>query len=359
VVDRVTFVLPSLAAGGAQRVLLTLAAGLDRSRFAPSVVVFGGGGPWRELVADDIPLIELNGRRLRHALFALRKAIARDRPDFIVSTMSYANLSLLLLRPFLPRSSKIIVREANTTIRERQSGLSRHVSALLYSWLYPRAYRVISPSDVLAAELSEQLRVPRALITVLRNPVNVAQLRDMAAAPRRFPGPGRRFVAVGRLTRQKGYDRLLDLIAGCDADTHLTILGEGEERDVLTRQIRELHLDGRVSMPGFDAKAASWVAGGDALLLASRWEGLPNVALEALACGTPVIATPESGAIDEICALAPPGAVTIAPIGLDFARAMAATAINATARLRPSLLPAEFALDRINAQFAQILDVAT
>ena len=335
--------------------LLALAAHLDRSRFAPSIVVFGGGGPWRELVAPDIPLTELSGKRLRQALLGLRKVIARERPDFVVSTMSYANLGLLFLRPFLPRSAKIVVREANTAFTERQAGWRNNFAALLYGWLYPRAYRVISPSDVLAVELSERLGVPRSLITVLRNPVDVAQVRATAEAPRRFPGPGRRFVSVGRLTRQKGYDRLLDMIARCDADTHLAILGEGEERDALTRQIRALRIEDRVAMPGFDAKAASWVAGADALLLPSRWEGLPNVALEALACGTPVIATPESGAVDEIRALAPAGAVSIVPVGDEFWKAMLAMPRNEAAQLRPALLPEEFGIGRISDEFERIL----
>jgi glycosyltransferase involved in cell wall biosynthesis len=104
--------------------------------------------------------------------------------------------------------------------------------------------------------------------------------------------------------------------------SHLTIFGEGELQSALRQQIERLNLKGRVALVGFEPQPAPWLAGADALLLPSRWEGLPNVALEALACGTPVIATPEAGGIGEIAAQAKPGAVTLAAPGHEFVTAM-------------------------------------
>ncbi|MDP7539279.1 MAG: glycosyltransferase, partial [Alphaproteobacteria bacterium] len=135
----------------------------------------------------------------------------------------------------------------------------------------------------------------------------------------RLPGPGRRFVAAGRLTRQKGFDRLIALFGQDESDDHLLILGDGPAREALAALAGP-----RVTLHGHEPEPWPWMAGADALLLPSRWEGLANVALEALACGTPVIATPESGGIAELAAAAPEGAVTIATWGEAFAKAMAA-----------------------------------
>src|SRR3546814_18465284 len=83
-------------------------------------------------------------------------------------------------------------------------------------------------------------------------------------------------------------------------DGHLTILGDGAERDALLRQAEALHLASTVTFTGFVEAPWPYYAGADAFLMPSRWEGMPNAALEALACGTPVLATPEAGGLIEL-----------------------------------------------------------
>lgn len=352
---RVAFVLPSFAAGGAERVLLTLAGALDRARFAPEIVVLDGAGPWRSLVPVGAPVADLGKKRIRSALPALVHALHKSRPDVAVSTIGALNLALLALRPLLPAGLRIVVREANTPHRHARGAAGQR----FYRWAYPRLYRragrVIVPARYLERELAEDFGVPRAKIVVLHNPVNEAALRAAALPPQRAAGPGARFVAVGRLVRQKGFDRLIEMMAAAPPDAHLTILGEGPDRAALEARRVALGLGARVAMPGFDGAAARHIAGADALLLSSRWEGMPNAALEALALGTPVIATPEAGGIAEIAAPAAPGAVILAAAGPDFVAAMTRVAPAPVSELRPSLLPQGFRLETAAARFAALL----
>ena len=350
--QHVTFVLPDFEAGGAQRVVVAVANALDRKRFAPSILALDARGPWRALVASDVPVIGLGHARLRHGLRALRAALRTAAPDAIVSTIGYVNLGVLLTRP---AGARAIVRESNTPGRAAEGLLVRLGQRLAYAALYRRAAAVIANSGLIAEELTRDYRVPRRLIHVVRNPIDEAALRGAAAPPRRRAGEAPRFVAVGRLARQKGYDRLLDALAAFAGDFHIAVFGEGEERSALEGQARVFGLAERVTFAGFDPNPAPWVAGADALLLPSRWEGLPNVALEALACGTPVIAAPEAGGIGEIARAAKHGAVTIAAMGPDFLAAMAAAPRNADARLRASLLPDEFRLAAVVAEFERLL----
>ena len=108
-------------------------------------------------------------------------------------------------------------------------------------------------------------------------------------------------------------------------------------------------------MPGFERNAAAWMAGADALLLPSRWEGLPNVALEALAVGTQVVASAEAGAIGEIAAQASPGAVRCVETDAAFRAAMQAVAADPVSAVRASLLPATFRLEAVAPRFARLL----
>ncbi len=352
---RVAFVLPSFAAGGAQKVLLMLAARLDRAAFAPIFIVFSKSGPWRDRLPRGFPVISLDHPNLRAALPALWRTLRAERPDVIVSTLAYVNIGLCMIAPLLGYRPRIVVREANTPRQHARGLFGRLGYRLAYRLLYRRADRVICPARYLADELANEYGVKRESIVVLANPLDEDALRADAAPPRRSPGTGRRFVAVGRLAEQKGYDRLLDDFARLPEDSHLIIFGEGEQRNALERQMERLGLRRRVALVGFEPNPAPWLAGADALLMPSRWEGLPNVALEALACGTPVIAMPEAGGIAEIAALAPPAAVTIIAAGPAFTSAMLAIAARRETALRPSLLPDAYRLAPVAEKFVALL----
>jgi glycosyltransferase involved in cell wall biosynthesis len=348
----VTLVLPDFEAGGAQRVMVMIANALDRARFAPSIIALDERGPWRSLVAGDVPVTGLGHARLRHGLKALRAALRTAAPDVIISTIGYLNFGVLMSRP---AGVPVIVREANSPGRGLNRLSMRAAQRLAYAALYRFAASVVTNSEGVADELARAYQVPRRFIRVIYNPIDEAALRGAATPPARRPGEGARFVAVGRLSHQKGYDRLLDALAMFTGDFHLTIFGEGEERSPLEAKSQALGLADHVTFAGFDPNPAPWIAGADALWLPSRWEGMPNVALEALACGTPVIATPEAGGITEIAGLAKPGIVTLAPMGYEFFAALAGIPIT-DGRLRPSFLPAEFQLALVVRQFEQLID---
>lgn len=96
---------------------MILADGLDRSRFAPSIIVFNGEGPWASLVPEGVPVTDLRRSGLRAALPALRKEMRKIAPDIVVSTMGYVNLGVIFLKSFVCGSSRYIVRKANALLQ--------------------------------------------------------------------------------------------------------------------------------------------------------------------------------------------------------------------------------------------------
>ena len=105
---------------------------------------------------------------------------------------------------------------------------------------------------------------------------------------------------MGKLGYQKGYDILLPIIAGLDDRYHLTILGEGADKEKLQAQIKELGIRDKVTMAGFCDNPFAYMKKADLLVLSSRYEGLANVVIEANFCGTPVVAFSSPGGVVEI-----------------------------------------------------------
>lgn len=351
---RVVLVLPSFGGGGAERVMLTLARHLDRSAFAPVLLVVDGRGPLSAEVPPDVPVYDLRSGRLRYALFGLATALRGLRPSIVISSIGYVNLALIALRPFLRRRTRIFIREANTPSVSLAASHWPRLFHCGYRILYPRADGVVCSSRRMLDEMKDNIGVSSARLYLVMNPVDVCRIRTAVQVPERFPGTGRRFVAVGRLTRQKGFDRLLQLLARLPGDTHLTLLGEGNERKRLVAMAHTLGVEERVQFAGFCANPWPLLAGADAFLLSSRWEGMPNAALEALACGTPVIAMKEAGGIGDVAALTTVRAVRLAGDEDEFLQLMREVDPKPVSELRPSLLPAEFEPEAVARRYSEM-----
>ena len=346
--------LPDLGGGGAQRVMLNLARALDPARFLLRIVAIG---PADDLVADLPPRAQverLNASRLRSSLPRLVSVLRRAKPDVVVCTLGYINLALLALRPLIGGNVRIIVREANVVSATLRAMPGFLPSRRLYAWLYPRAAAIIAQTEDIAAEIAALAPDAKSCVEILPNPVDEMALRSRAAVPVRRPGDGLRLVAAGRLTHQKGFDRLIALMREMAPSTELTIYGEGPDRASLEQQIARLGLSGRVSLPGFSSSLSAAIAGADLFVLPSRWEGVPNVVLEALALGTPVVASDEARIYD-VAREAPSAAVTIASVGAAFVAAIGAHRPNPAASPRPSFLPERYRIATVTARFAALL----
>ncbi len=336
------FVLPSFAGSGAERVLLNLLTGvLDRGANA-RLIAFTPDGPLRPQVPDASAPIILHRPRLRSAIVPLVRTLRQLRPGAVFSTLGYVNLALAAARPWLHRDTRLVLREANLPSLSLPNTPWPVAFRLGYRRLYPRADLVLATSDRMAQEFRRDFGLSAERLAILPNPVDVGTIRSAAASSVRHPGPGLRFVAVGRLVHQKGFDRLIPTMGQLPETTHLTILGDGPDREALAGLVAEADLAERITFAGYRADAPRFLAGADALLLPSRWEGMPNAALEALACGTPVIATPEAGGLAEVAAETNGGAVVLAKAGDVFAATAASMSPRADAGLRASLLPGRY-----------------
>lgn len=350
-----TFILPDLAGGGAQRVMLSISGAIDTSKITPSIIVIGNDNT----LIDDVPshnqIINGRAKRLRDGLPWLIRQIRQSKPDVIVSVMGYLNLTLLSAKLLLPKNTRIIVREANV-LSSTMSALPNWLPARrLYRSLYPRAHAIVSPTKSIAQEIGDAAPRARNLLHVISNPVNIERLRRRAASPKRTVGNGLRLVCAGRLTHQKGFDRLIKLVPDFPEKTHITIFGDGPDELALRSLLTGNNLKTRVDIRGFTHDLPAWIAGADAFLLPSRWEGLPNVVLESLALGTPAIVSNEA-VIDDLAASTPRHALSIVPVNEKFTGAIAALKPKENLNgLSPSLLPQAYTSQSVAKQWQQLI----
>lgn len=359
---KVVFILPSLAAGGAERVLITLMNKIDRSRFKPEFISFRRNGPLKKLIADDVVVHEIGSyKKIFLGLIPLIFKLREIKPDIAVTTMAHTNFALVLIKPFIP-STRIIIREAITPSFIFETMKIGWFVKILYKILYPRANLVISPSQRIINEFHDLLGANTGHHKLLYNPVNNDIIRAIPQILENIDDTRKKtvhFVCAGRLHPQKGFDQLINALPffKCNYEWNLTILGGGPERKNLEALIIKHKLQNRVFLPGFTQTPWPQIGAADCFLMPSRFEGLPNVVLESLSVGTPVIATNTSGGIQEISdLLANQSDVQVVDDMPQFLDTMKTIKPNPTRTYRKSLLPDMFETNFVIDRFMKILD---
>jgi glycosyltransferase involved in cell wall biosynthesis len=327
---KVLFLVPSLITGGAQRVFSVLLRHLDRTRFEPHLAVLQATGPYIKDIPSDVTVHDLKVSRVRYALPSIIRVIQRVRPDAVLSTLGHLNLTLIWAKPFIPRKTKLLIREAAiaTSVLDQETRYPR-----LWKWMYRQFYRkadtIVCLSDTMVNDMAEHFRLPREQLVRIYNPVDVERICTFSeAAANPFVGAGPHIVAASRLSRQKGFDVLLDAMPDVLAripGASLWILGEGPLELALKEQAGRLRLDESVKFLGFQDNPWPYFKHADVFVLSSRYEGLPNVVLESLALGTPVVASDCPGGVREIRAAGNP--VTLVPPEMPAALAEAIVAV--------------------------------
>ncbi len=301
----VACILPDLRGGGAERVIVRLLNALDRKRFRPVLILIEKNGDYLDEVASDVEIVDLKRSRMLTALPALFSVMRRLRPDIVLATHGYVSLPLALLMPFLPRGIRFIAREANTPSRwsALQPPLRRRIFSFLYRHLFRRFNGIVAQSDTMRRDMLSFCRLPEERITVIHNPVDIAAIDRQSALPSAvaLPEGVKRIIAVGRLHPQKQYPMLIEAFSRLnDIPAHLTILGDGPDKETILENILERRLAARVHLAGFIKNPYAVMRRADLLVLPSAFEGFPNALIEANACGIPAVVFHDIGGASEI-----------------------------------------------------------
>jgi glycosyltransferase involved in cell wall biosynthesis len=301
---RILFFVPSLTGGGAERVFSILLRHLDRCQFEPHLAVLEATGAYMQDIPADVVVHDLRVSRVRYGLPRMVRLVWKLKPHTILSTLGHLNLGLALCKSLMPRSTRLLVRQAWTAGTSMENMKHPERWNWAYQWLYRSADMILCQSDYMAQELVEHFRLPRKKVVRIYNPIDLQRVWELAdVGDNPCSGPGPHIVTAGRLSWEKGYDVLLDAmpeVLRSLPTARLFILGEGPRQGELVEQSRRLGLAGAVHFLGFQQNPWRYFRHADLFVLSSRNDALPNAMLEALALGTPIVATDCPGGIREI-----------------------------------------------------------
>lgn len=290
---KIALFVPSMAGGGAERVVLAEARELVRRGHRVDLILSLGGGELLPLVPPEVTVIDLGASRMMGALVPLVRYLRRERPDTVHATM-WPSTAIAIAAHRIARSKARLVVSDQVALSRQFRGTPHWLPMLFTTRLfYPMADARICCSSAAADDVARISGVNRARFEVIYNPIDPPPTGvDNPLARSVWGNAKRRIINVGNLKDQKNHRLLLRAFAKSDhSDAKLCILGEGPLREELERLARELGVFEKVEFPGFFVNPWPFYEQANLFVLSSDYEGFANVIAEALYAELPVVST--------------------------------------------------------------------
>ncbi len=297
---KVALFLSHLQGGGAERVLVTLANQFAACGHAVDFILAQRQGVYLKELSPQVNLVDLGARRMALALMPLTRYLRQQHPAGILSSLPYPNMVSILAARLARFEGSVVVREANTpSYRTREASLlkDRLLEPLIVRYGYRYADWVVAVSRGVLHDLQHRARLPAGRLALIYNPAYTRRVLELREQPVEHPwfAPDQPPVvlSVGRLDPQKDFETLLKAFAQVRSQraVRLMVLGEGPLRPQLESLAQQLGIADSVSLPGFVENPFAYMRRAALFVLSSRFEGFPNVLVQALACGCPVVST--------------------------------------------------------------------
>lgn len=299
---KILFVIPTLDQSGAEKQLALLASRLPATKYQVEVCALTRGGPYQAVLEEAGVPVHLVGKRLAWdpwALWRLTGLIKRIRPDLVQTWLFAGNCYGRVAAALAGARRRIASERCVDSWKSRyQLAIDRRLAKL--------TDRVVANSRAVAAFYQRQGIVPAKLL-VIPNAVEPVEVLDQQTRRSRLASIGvdddmPTIGFAGRLWPQKRVQDLIwavDVLRIAEVDARLIIVGDGPRRASLERFTKGLDLVDRVHFLGHRSDARDLMAAVDVVAAPSQFEGMPNVVLEAMAAGRPVVATQIAG-MDEV-----------------------------------------------------------
>lgn len=291
----ITFVTPNLFAGGAERVISFLAKEFDRDKFNVTLVVFG----YKKDASYDIEGIHtifFDKIRVLNGAFNMFKYLMKHRPDVVLSVIAHLNTIIAYQSIFFPKT-KFIAREVSVlSVLDSFDKPQNWALNLLYKNRFKFFDAVICQSHDMHDDIQLNYKIESKKLNIIHNPIT----SDFEVKPQLPKDNVLKCITIGRLSKEKGIERVLMALSKLSIPFHYTLIGNGPEKTRIFQLIKDLNLSKKVTYIDFTDDVGKYLAVNDVYLQGSFVEGFPNALVESCAVGTPFIAYNAPGGLKDI-----------------------------------------------------------
>lgn len=300
---KILFILPTLTAGGAERVISFVAQNIDSEKFE-SLLLITGNKKDSAYAIKGIDVHFLEKSRVLNAAPGIFMFLLKNKPDVVLSSIGHLNTIMGLMSPLF-FNTKFIIREASviSAMSEAHNADSDKKRSLfnIYGTLGDLSYKlvdiVICQSKDMALDFINIFKVPESKVVVINNPITD---NFSIKKSNRSSDNIAKFITVGRLSTEKGQLRILNLLSKLKFDFKYTIIGTGPDKEKIFEVIENLNLSDKIDYIPFTKNVLEYISKNDLFLQGSYVEGFPNTVLESCLVGTPVLAFNVPGGTKEI-----------------------------------------------------------
>ena len=293
--NKITFILPHLNGGGAERVCLTYLRKLKNNKFDISLIVFDKTTDLTNLIPEDVELINLDTKRVSKSLFQLIKVLRNNKTDYVFTTHYTVAFLISIVKLFTPRFTHL-ARIPGSPKSEKKHNYYGSINRCLFGIGLRSAQINIAQTSEMLEEAIEVFKLNPKDCIILSNPIDTLLIDESIKEDfLLFNSEKFNIVASGRLHPVKGYDILIKAFSEFNKiqqNNHLYILGsdKGSESE-LKDLVKQLKLEKNVSFLGFINNPYPYYLNCDLFVLSSIHEGFPNAVLENHYLNTPIVST--------------------------------------------------------------------
>jgi len=282
---KILFILPSLKAGGTEKVLSFIVNSLKSDFFQVKLIVTG----FKEESFFEInkSVTYLNKSRFTNSIVDLHKKMKSLNPDIIFSSSHQINTFLLIYNFFF--NIKLILRINSMPSFIEGKSLQKKIK----SFLYKKTFKIIFQSKAIETDFIETFGFSPSNSIIINNPVSITNKKLKQC---KIP----HYITIASLTELKGHKRILECLSKLEFVFLYSIIGDGILFEKLKEYVKELNLENKVVFEGENKEPDKFLHENSIYLLGSYFEGFPNSILEVLSHGIPVISFNSPGGHNEI-----------------------------------------------------------
>ena len=296
----VYFILPTLYAGGAERVISFVSQNINKEKFCVKLIVIGFEKDSKYTI-DNVPVIYLNKNRVLNAVIPICKILIIDKPNIVMSSIAHLNSLMGLISQIFPKIKFIGRLSSISKISAQYHSEKRKFNIPLKFNIYDYGIKkldfIICQSLDMKNDLLESFNYDDKKIRIIHNPVTQTEIIKHSS---KNSNSIKQYITIGRLDKIKGHLRLLDILNKIDWDFKYTIIGDGPLKSAIFEKIEKLGFESKVDYVQHTDNVFDYLINHDLFLQGSYSEGFPNALLESCAVGTPVLSFNVLGGTKEI-----------------------------------------------------------